>query len=283
MARAATIINALLWITVGGFCVYGAVEFWYWDAGFRMAVGLFGVLCILNGLACILKWGMWRVSSRVVGAIIVLYGLDVFLFGDDENVGGAALWLMLIEGCIGLGIWSVALPWYRAESSSSAIKTSRKVIITCVGCALALYLAPIGWWAFSASPYYYGGRCKCGRTSFIRITDGGYCCFSPGHGEAEHPYPNKLRRTEDGGWEMLGPAYSNPSAFSPEELTRLERLNDSALYKEVVILKIYRRDDALYTARPGTTNWTSSPKVYNIWRVWRPRWEYEKERFLGER
>jgi hypothetical protein len=283
MARAAAIINAFLWITLGGLCVYRSVEFWYWDAGFRIVVVLFGVLCFLNGLACILKWGTWGVSSRVVGAIMVLYGLHVFLSGDEENVSGAALWLMSIGGCIGLGVWSFAMPLYRAEFSSSEIKTMLKLIITCVGCVLALILAPIGWCALSATPYYYGARCKCGKMTFIRITERGWCSFSPGHGEDEHPFPSKLRRTQDGGWELLGPAYANPSAFSPEEYKRLMHTNDIAFYKEVVTLRIYGRDGALYTAPPGTTNWDRSPRVYNIWEVWLPKLQYQKERFLGER
>lgn len=107
MLRATIIINALLWLALGAFCTYGAVK--DWGGGFIVVVAVFGAICILNGIACVLKLRVWRASSRVVGAAMILYGLDVLLLGHGEDVGGAAPFFTLVGGSLGLGIWSIAL------------------------------------------------------------------------------------------------------------------------------------------------------------------------------
>ncbi len=113
MARAIAIINALLWVALGGFCVYAAFEEGRVGV-FGIVVVMFGAGCIVNGLACICGLRLWRISSRVLGAIMVLYGLDVLLLGHGEDIGGAGSWFALIGASIGLGVWSVALPSCRA-------------------------------------------------------------------------------------------------------------------------------------------------------------------------
>lgn len=116
MARATAIINALLWIALGCFSVYAAYE----DRGngFMIVVGVFGATCILSGFACILKWRMWRVSSRVLGVLMILYGLDVLLLGHGEDVGGAGPFLILVGGSVVFGVWSVAQPFFASPGAT---------------------------------------------------------------------------------------------------------------------------------------------------------------------
>jgi hypothetical protein len=52
MARATAIINALLWVALGCFCVYATLEEGR-VGGFAVVVAVFGAGCILNGLAFI--------------------------------------------------------------------------------------------------------------------------------------------------------------------------------------------------------------------------------------
>lgn len=114
MAGILTIINALLWVVVGFFCIYGGLEDAIHGEGFMIVVAVFGGACIMNALACILKFRIWRVFTRVVGVVMILYGFDVLLLGHGEDIGGATPYFILIGASIGLGLWSLALPSFRA-------------------------------------------------------------------------------------------------------------------------------------------------------------------------
>ncbi len=116
MAKAATIINGLLWILLGGLCIYPA--FLERVHGFMIAFVLLGAGCMFHGLACILQLRICRISSRLVGAVMILYGLDVLLLGHAEDVGGVVWWLSAVAGSIGLGIWSIVLPFGSARAPS---------------------------------------------------------------------------------------------------------------------------------------------------------------------
>jgi hypothetical protein len=116
MFRAITVINSVLWMALGCFCGYAA--FMDRRNSFMIVVSVFGAVCMLNGVAGIFRWRLWRISSRFAGAIMVLYGLDVLLLGHGEDVGGTAPLLILVGGALGLGIWSVVLPSCRGRSGA---------------------------------------------------------------------------------------------------------------------------------------------------------------------
>lgn len=114
MARATMIINAVLWVALGCLCIYPALTN-RGESGL-IIIAVFGTSFVLNGVACILTWRVWRVSSPVVGAVMVLYAFDVLLLGHGEDVGGTMQWLMLIGASLGLGVWSILLPFCTARS-----------------------------------------------------------------------------------------------------------------------------------------------------------------------
>jgi hypothetical protein len=116
MVRAIISINALLWMALGCFCSYAA--FMDRRDRFMIVVAVFGGLCLLNGGAAIFRWRLWRVSSRVAGGMMILYGLDVLLLGHGEDVGGTAPWLILVGGSLGLGVGSIVLPSCRGSSGA---------------------------------------------------------------------------------------------------------------------------------------------------------------------
>ncbi len=64
----------------------------------------------LNGLTGLLRWRLWRVTSRLSGAVLVLYSFVVLLLGHGEDVGGAANLITLAMTTLAMGSWSLILP-----------------------------------------------------------------------------------------------------------------------------------------------------------------------------
>lgn len=128
-----------------------------------------------------------------------------------------------------------------------------------IGTAITLgvvLVAPIVSTALSASGtsgYFEDGRCACGHDSFVRIKDGGYFQYSPGHGVPEHR--SFTIRAHDGEWEVLGLPHSD-AYWSPLE------------GEDRVIARLRFRDGALYESWGTSTNWTRHARVYNPYRIW---------------
>ena len=133
------------------------------------------------------------------------------------------------------------------------MRTRPKIIISGLGAALVVFVAPIAWSALGTHGYFYAGRCICGHDSFVRIQGDGYFTYSPGHQVPEHR-AFALRPREDG-WEVLGLPHSQMYR-SPLE------------GEDKVIAHVRFRDGALYETWGSSTNWTRLPKAYNVWRIW---------------
>jgi hypothetical protein len=133
------------------------------------------------------------------------------------------------------------------------MRLRRKLIISVLGLAIALFLVPIIWSALCQPSYFCEGRCACGNDIFVRIQGDGYFRYSPGHGVPEH---RAFRlRAREGGWEILGLSHSD-LFWSPLE------------GEDKVIGRVHYQGNALYESWGGSANWMRLPRVYNVWRVW---------------
>jgi hypothetical protein len=106
MTRITKNAHAAIWVAIGCWCVYPALV----DGtdAFYVFLAAFGAASILNAVACVFRWHIWWISSRVLGLLLVFYALSVMLFGPD-HVGGAMSWLLLVS-VLAFGIWSIVIP-----------------------------------------------------------------------------------------------------------------------------------------------------------------------------
>ena len=127
------------------------------------------------------------------------------------------------------------------------------LVLTGLGAAVAVVVAPIAWSAFGTHGYFYQGRCICGHDIFVRIQGDGYYSYSPGHGESEHRAFAVRRRGDE--WDVFRPPDSAMFRYPSEP-------------EDKVLARIRLGDGALYESWGTGTNWQRLPRVYNIWRVW---------------